>query len=84
MSPTSYPCPDDAYIVIGGLVEVCLCRISWDSVGAGLWWICLDSVFVRVRLGVYRFDHSDFTTFFVSDGCGSVTLLLCGLRMMTS
>ena len=40
-------------------MEVCLRRISRDSVGAGLRWICLDPVFVRLRLGVYRFDPSD-------------------------
>ena len=40
-------------------MEVCLRRISRDSVGAGLRWICLDPVFVRLCLGVYRFDSSD-------------------------
>jgi hypothetical protein len=40
-------------------VEVCLRRILWDSVGAGLWWIYLNPVFVRLRLCVYRFDPSD-------------------------
>ena len=48
----------DGASVVGGRVKMCLYRISWDSVGAGLRWICLDLVFVRIRLGVYRFDPS--------------------------
>ena len=59
MSPTFYPRPDGASSILGGRAEVCLCRISRDSVGAGLWWICLDKVFFRLRLGIYRFDPSD-------------------------
>ena len=59
MSLTFYPRPDGASSIVGGRVEVCLCRISRDSVGAGLRRICLDLVFVHLRLGVYRFDPSD-------------------------
>ena len=59
MSPTFYPRPDGASSIVGGRVEVCLHRISRDSVGTGLRWICLDPIFVRFRLGVYRFDPSD-------------------------
>ena len=40
-------------------MEVCLCRISWDSVGAGLRWIYLDPVFVHLRLFGFRFDLSN-------------------------
>ena len=59
MSPTFYPCPDGLSTIVGGRVEVCLRQISRDSVGGGLRWICLDPVFIRPRLGVYRFDPSD-------------------------
>ena len=40
-------------------MEVCLRRISWDSVGAGLRWISLDPVFVCLRSCGSRFDLSD-------------------------
>ena len=59
MSSTSYPRPDGASSIVGGRVEVCLCRILRDSVGAGLRWINLDPVFVRLRLGGYWFDLPD-------------------------
>jgi hypothetical protein len=55
MSPTFYLSPDGASSFVGGHVDVCLSRISRDSFGAGRW-ICLDTVFVRLRLGVYKFD----------------------------
>ena len=50
---------DGASSIVRGHVEVCLRRILRDSVGAGLRWIYLDPVFVRLCLGVYRFDPSD-------------------------
>ena len=53
-----YPRLHGAARVIGGRVEVCLCRISQDSVGVGLRWICLDTVFVR-HCGVYSIGPSD-------------------------
>jgi len=59
MSPTSYFHPDGASIIVGACVEFCLRQILQDSVGAGLRWIYLDLVFVRLRLGVYMFDYSD-------------------------
>ena len=59
MSPTFYPRSDGVSSIVGGRADVCLCRISRDSVEAGLRWICLDPVFVRLRSGVYRFDPSD-------------------------
>ena len=59
MSPTSYLRPDGANSVVGGCVEVCLRRISWDSVGAGLRWISLDPVFVCLRSCGSRFDLSN-------------------------
>ena len=37
-------------------MEVCLRRISWDSIGAGLPWTSLDLVFVRLRSCGSRFD----------------------------
>ena len=40
-------------------MEVCLRRISWDSVGAGLRWIYLDPVFVHLRSCGSRFDLSN-------------------------
>ena len=40
-------------------MEVCLRRISWDSVGAGLRWISLDPVFVCLRSCGSRFDLSN-------------------------
>ena len=40
-------------------MEVCLRRILRDSIGASLWWIYLDPVFVRLCLGVYWFNPSD-------------------------
>ena len=56
MSPTSYPRPDSVNSVVGVCVGVYLRWISWDAVGAGLWWIYLDPVFVRLRSCGYRFD----------------------------
>ena len=53
-----YPRLHGASSVIGGHVEVCLCRISQDSVGIGLRWICLDTVYVHL-CGVYTIDPSD-------------------------
>ena len=35
MSPTFYPCPDNASSIVRERVEVCLRRIFRDSVGAG-------------------------------------------------
>ena len=58
MSPTFYPRPDYASSIVGGCVEECLRRILRDSIGAALRWICLDPVFVRIRLSVYMFDPS--------------------------
>ena len=52
MSPTFYPRPDYVASVVGSCVEVCLRRISRDSVSPGLQLIYLDSVFVRLHLGV--------------------------------
>ena len=40
-------------------MEVCLRRISWDSIGAGLRWISLDPVFVRLHSCGSRFDLSN-------------------------
>ena len=57
-APASYLRPDGANSVVGGCVEVCL-RISWDSIGAGLRWIYLDPVFVRLRSCGFRLDFSD-------------------------
>lgn len=59
MSPTSNPRPDGVNSVVGGYLEVCFCRISQDLVSAGLQWIYLDPIFVRLRSCGYRFDLSD-------------------------
>ena len=40
-------------------MEVCLRRISRDSVGGCLRWIRLDPIFARLRLCVYKLDPSD-------------------------
>ena len=55
MSPTSYPRLDDVNSVVGGCVEVCLHRMSRNSIGAGLQWIYLDPsffVFICVVAGL--------------------------------
>ena len=44
---------------VGGRVEVCVCRISQDSAGAGLRRICLDLIFIHLLLGVYKFASSN-------------------------
>ena len=59
MSPASYLRPDGANSIVGGCVEVCLRRISWDSVGVGLRWISMDPVLVHLRSCVYRLNFSD-------------------------
>ena len=68
--------------VVGGRVEVCLRRISRNSVNVYLWWVCLDPVFVRLHTCVYRLDPSD-PRFFISDGCCSGLLVLSGLSTAT-
>ena len=45
--------------IVEGRVEACLRQFSRDSIGASLWWICLDPIFIRLRLSVYKFDPSD-------------------------
>ena len=40
-------------------MEVCLWRISQDSLGGCLRWIRLDPIFIRHRLCVYKLDPSD-------------------------
>jgi hypothetical protein len=57
----SLPCPrfDGVSSIVGGRVEVCLRRISWDSVDVCLRWIHVDLVFVRLCSCVYRLDPSD-------------------------
>ena len=59
MTPTFYPRPDGENSIVGGCMEVCLYQISWDSAGAGLRWIYLDPVFVRLRSCGSRFDLSN-------------------------
>ena len=53
------PRSGDASSIIGRRVEVCLRRISRDSVGVCLRWIHVDYVFVRLCSCVYRLDPSD-------------------------
>ena len=74
MSPTFDPRSDGASSAVVWRVEVCLRRISRDLVGAGLRWICLDPVFVRLRLGVYMFDPSDLR---LSSSAMVATLVRC-------
>ena len=56
----SPPCPrsDGVSSIVGGRLEVCLRRISWDPVGVCLRWIRLDPVFARLRLCVCRLEPS--------------------------
>ena len=54
-SPPS-PRSGGASSIIGGRVEVCLRRISRDSVGVCLRWIHVDPVFVRLCSCVYMLD----------------------------
>ena len=48
-----------AYSVIEGLVELCFRWISRESVGACLWWIHLDPVFVPLCSCIFRLDSFD-------------------------
>ncbi len=49
--------------IAGGQVKVCLQRISQDSDGGCLWWICSDLVVVRLRSCVFGLDPSDLRYF---------------------
>ena len=80
MSLTSYPRPDDANNVVRGCVEVCLRRISRESIGAGLRWIYLDSFFVCLRSCGYGLIFLIYNS--PQQQC-SGALVLCGLSMTT-
>ena len=45
----SSPRYNDASSVVGGRVEMCPWRISRDTVGVGIWWVCFDPTFARLH-----------------------------------
>ena len=55
------PCPrfGGVFSIVGGRVEICLRRISWDSVGVCFRWIHVDLVFIRLCSCVHMLDFSD-------------------------